>query len=204
MARKPISSDDLALWGKVTAGTEPLKSRNRTSPALLEAEAEAERERNAAPKPRKEKKAASKAEAAPALPHSAFIPAPPNPALALDDHPRGRIPGLDRRTQQKLQRGQMPIDATIDLHGMTQAEAHSALNGFIDRQYRLGRRCVLVITGKGSVSVDGSREPGVLRKNTPRWLSEPANRDKILGHASARQNHGGSGAMYVLLRKPRS
>ncbi len=107
--------------------------------------------------------------------------------------------GVDRRTGQKLRRGQMPVEARIDLHGMTQTEAHRALTAFVDRQWFAGKRCVMVVTGKGS----GQEGGGVLRRMVPRWLNEGSTRTKVLAFDYARQRDGGAGALYVLLKRKR-
>lgn len=115
--------------------------------------------------------------------------------------------GLDRRTAERLRRGRLAIDGRIDLHGHTQADAHRALHAFVRNAYDQGRRTLLVITGKGaprSTEASGfmpDREIGVLRRNVPRWLSEPAVRGMVLAVEPARPQHGGSGAYYVLLRR---
>lgn len=108
--------------------------------------------------------------------------------------------GLDRRSDDKLRRGQMKIEARLDLHGMSQAEAHAALGDFLVRSYERGRRCVLVITGKGSRSKE---EGGVLRKKVPQWLKEGKLAGLILAAHPAKPKDGGEGAMYVLLRRQR-
>lgn len=106
--------------------------------------------------------------------------------------------GLDRRSAQRLRRGQMPVEARLDLHGMTQDEAHRALDRFIVGMREAGRRAVLIITGKGT------REgAGVLRQAVPRWLDEARCRPHILAVEEARPQHGGAGALYVLLRRKR-
>ena len=107
--------------------------------------------------------------------------------------------GLDRRTAQKLKRGQIPIEARLDLHGMTQAEAQIALNEAVGRARALGKRCLLVITGKGTTR----NQVGVLKKMVPRWLKDPVNQERVLAIQNARPQHGGAGAVYVLLRKQR-
>jgi DNA-nicking Smr family endonuclease len=129
-------------------------------------------------------------------------PSPPAP-VAADGGP-GRAGaaasgvGLDRRSAQRLKRGQMPIEARLDLHGMTQDEAHRALDRFIREMYDAGRRAVLIITGKGT------REGvGVLRQAVPRWLAEARCRSYVLATEEARPQHGGAGALYVLLRRKR-
>ena len=96
----------------------------------------------------------------------------------------------------------MEIDARLDLHGMTQARAHSALSGFIAASYNAGCRCVLVITGKGSK--DGERKTGVLKENVPLWLCEMPNSPVVLKFMTAQPKDGGSGALYVYLRRKKS
>jgi DNA-nicking Smr family endonuclease len=116
------------------------------------------------------------------------------PPAALDPH---RPVGLDRRTWLRLKRGQVAIEQTLDLHGRTQAEAHGALGRFVAAAQAAGCRCVLVVTGKGLGS------GGTLRHMVPRWLNEGANRERIVAFAPAQARHGGSGALYVLLRRRR-
>lgn len=107
--------------------------------------------------------------------------------------------GLDNRTAQKLRRGQIPIDSRLDLHGLTQSEAHTALGAALEGAQACGHRCLLVITGKGA----GRESGGVLKTMVPRWLDEPVNRARVFAIQGARPQHGGAGAVYVLLRKRR-
>src|SRR6185436_9447888 len=109
--------------------------------------------------------------------------------------PLDTFAGLDRASAERLKRGRYPVEARLDLHGMTQAEAHRALNGFVAGSRALGRRVVLVITGHGRIS------GGVLKTAVPRWLNEPELRRHVLAASPARPQHGGAGALYVLLRK---
>jgi DNA-nicking Smr family endonuclease len=164
--------DDARAWREETRGVRPLA-------------------KNTAPVPARRKPAAAgkrkKAESAPAL------PAPP---------PR-RQPGgdsVDRRTAERLKRGEMKIEARLDLHGRTQDEAHAALRSFIAATYEAGRRCVLVITGKGR-GEDGG--PGVLQSRVPGWLREGELAALVLRCEKAQQKDGGAGALYVLLRRNR-
>jgi DNA-nicking Smr family endonuclease len=118
----------------------------------------------------------------------------------------GRLPalehfsGIDRANAERLKRGLHPIEARLDLHGMTQAEAHHALAAFIRSSSDAGRRCVLVITGRGF----GPSGPGVLKSAVPRWLEEVGLRRKILAIARAQPRDGGGGALYLLLRRRRA
>lgn len=120
---------------------------------------------------------------------------PARPVSQLPPVQPGRTAGLDKRSAQRLRRGQTAIEARLDLHGHTQSEAHHALNIFIASQQSAGRRCLLIITGKG-----GHGE-GVLRQALPRWLAEAPNAGRILAIEQAQPRDGGGGAFYVLLRK---
>ncbi|MEE8563481.1 MAG: Smr/MutS family protein [Alphaproteobacteria bacterium] len=113
----------------------------------------------------------------------------------------GAAPGLDKRTAQRLRRGQIRIEGRIDLHGMTRVEAYRNLSDFLKSSAAGGRRCVLVITGKGLSQGAGS---GILRAEFPRWLNEPALRPLILSFAPAQPRDGGGGAFYVYLRRDRA
>lgn len=105
-----------------------------------------------------------------------------------------------RKEMQKLARGNAAIDARIDLHGMTQAEAHGALQRLLHRSQANGAKFVLVITGKGQPnSLRGER--GVLRRQVPIWLTLPEFRRYVLGFDVAHTGHGGEGALYIRLRK---
>ncbi|MBX6321539.1 MAG: Smr/MutS family protein, partial [Rhodospirillaceae bacterium] len=110
----------------------------------------------------------------------------------------GRMPGVDRRRAERLRRGQLAIEASIDLHGLTQAAAHARLTRFIHDCVAAERRCVLVVTGIGR-----GESRGVLREAVPRWLNEPPLRAHVLGFDYAQLRHGGLGALYVLLRQRR-
>ena len=98
-----------------------------------------------------------------------------------------------------LGRGVIALDARIDLHGLTQAEAFAQLTAFLRRARREGARTVLVITGKGAMG-DGEGR-GVLRRQVPLWLSSAGLREGVIAFAPAHAEHGGSGALYVRLRR---
>lgn len=111
---------------------------------------------------------------------------------------------LERKLRTQLKRGIQPIEAVIDLHGMRQSEAHAALGAFLQRAHRNGAKLVLVVTGKGAAAIDGyGDERGVLRRMTPHWLCLPDLRPLVSGFDEADQRHGGSGALYVRLRRHR-
>lgn len=113
---------------------------------------------------------------------------------------------MDHKSFGKMTRGKLKPEARIDLHGMTMAEAHPELVAFILGSQSLGRRLVLVITGKGKDRDDGGPIPtrhGVLRHQVPQWLALPPLNHAILQVTPAHLKHGGHGAYYVYLRKQR-
>jgi DNA-nicking Smr family endonuclease len=109
---------------------------------------------------------------------------------------------LGRRFKQRVARGTEVIDARIDLHGFTQAGAHSALLHFLRSSQANGAKLALVITGKGDAD-DGSRERGVLRRQVPLWLALPEFRAYVVGFEAAHPAHGGEGALYIRVRRKR-
>jgi len=117
--------------------------------------------------------------------------------------PLGAYAGIDRNTAERFRKGEMEMDGTIDLHGMSREKAHVALSGFIRHHYDRGSRCLLVITGKG-LRQNGEQQRGILREMLPQWLAEPGLRGIILAFDVARPKHGGSGAYYILLRRARN
>lgn len=108
---------------------------------------------------------------------------------------------LGRRMRARVARGKEDIDARLDLHGLTQAQAHSALLRFLHNGQVRGVRLVLVITGKG---VRGDGERGVLRRQVPQWLALPEFRALIVGFEDAHVAHGGEGALYIRVRRLQS
>lgn len=116
-----------------------------------------------------------------------------------------QTPQLDYRTAQKLKRGKLPIEARIDLHGFTQAQAHTALQAFLRKAHAAQMRCVLVITGKGVKNTDDAGMPqrGVLKRMLPLWLGDTPLRDIVLKHSPATLKDGGEGAFYIYLKRQR-
>jgi DNA-nicking Smr family endonuclease len=186
------SPDDADAWRRLSETVTPLSGKAR-KPA-------------AKPKPRPVPATPTAAKPSPPAP-APTAPAAPIPA----DLPLGRrraIAGLDRRKADRLRRGELAIDARLDLHGMTQEAAHAALNRFIEQAAARDHRCLLVITGKGSPrwNEDAAIMParsGILRQAVPRWLGEPALRPLIVAVHPAAAQHGGDGALYLLLKRRR-
>jgi DNA-nicking Smr family endonuclease len=114
---------------------------------------------------------------------------------------------LDKRTLEKLKKGKMPIEARLDLHGLTRTQAYEQLNNFLSSCYQRHLRCVLVITGKGKSQATSENwltpSQGVLKMHAPLWLAEGYLRKIVLKFTSALPKDGGAGALYVYLKKNR-
>lgn len=184
--RRVLTPDEVRVWRAVAGTAVPLPGRTLPEEDIPEPPPPAAAE--PAPPPR------------PLPPARPSQPAP----RTLPDLAHGATPGLDKRSSERMKKGEMEIEARLDLHGMTQDSAHAALLGFIARAFDAGRRCVLVITGKGNRDGKVFREGmGVLRANVPRWLNQSPCRERILGFSHARPQHGGEGALYVLIKRRR-
>jgi DNA-nicking Smr family endonuclease len=170
----PKADPERGLWHRAMRDVKPLAPR----PPLPDAPP-----KPPAPRPR---------------PHQPLLPvasalAPVKPVPPLDS-----FAGLDRANAERLKRGKHKIEARLDLHGMTQSEAHRSLARFIRAARDDGKRCVLVITGRGRLG------GGVLRDAVPRWLAEPEFRPHLLAISGAQPRDGGTGALYVMLRRTRT
>jgi DNA-nicking Smr family endonuclease len=192
--KRSLSEEESALWSAVTRAIKPLRKRKpKTEEAVVTSPAP-KAQTKAPPKFVKPAWAQAKPPAAkpPAAARAAPPPAPPP------------LAPLGKRMRAKLGRGTESIDARIDLHGMTQADAHAALSHFLRRAQHDGARVVLVITGKGArPGSDPHAERGVLKRQVPHWLESAEIRPYIVGYESAGIGHGGTGALYVRVRKSR-
>lgn len=134
----------------------------------------------------------------------AAAPPPSRKSLLPELKPETRA-HPDRATAEKMRRGQLPVEATLDLHGMTLARAEPALAAFLTQAQARGLRLVLVVTGKGTrVDRDTGRiAEGAIRREFPHWLNAQKNRHRIVAYRAAHVRHGGGGAFYVLLKRIR-
>ncbi|HKJ72774.1 MAG TPA: Smr/MutS family protein [Alphaproteobacteria bacterium] len=179
-----LSPEDAALWARAMKDTTPLRHRADWL------------------KPIEPAKAMPRSRETVRLRDSMDVPS----ELA----PKGPL-GIDGALEKRLRRGTVEPDATLDLHGETQTRAHDRLIRFLSVAEATGRRCILVITGKGApksgMDFDSGwrvREPrGVLRRMLPQWVKEPPLHDKVLTVRPAHMRHGGGGAFYVILRRRR-
>jgi DNA-nicking Smr family endonuclease len=117
-----------------------------------------------------------------------------------EEYVEGARVGLDPRLIVRLRRGEFPVEAHLDLHGMTQPDGRQALTEFIQESARKGRRTVLVVPGRGLGSPGGKP---ILKHATVHWLSHGRLSGYVLGFVTARPTDGGAGAIYVLLRRDR-
>ncbi|MCG6884528.1 MAG: Smr/MutS family protein [Silicimonas sp.] len=181
-----LSPEEERLWKKITDTTTPFARRQTIKPLI------------------------SKGPVAKGPPEKMPVPAfrvgentslsPTETRIVAPDQPLR----MDRKAFAKMKRGKSDPEARIDLHGMTVDRAHSALLAFLVRSHSEGKRLVLVITGKGRKAGDehfAEPPPGILRRQVPFWLEQPPLRQIVLQATQAHQRHGGSGALYVYLRR---
>lgn len=187
-----LSEEDHALWHQVKKTVEPLRQRDpgRMSDliekAAQEFQADVSIHRNASDAMNRNRARQKQA------PMRNYPVAPYSPPVSTSSGTGGAI---DDRTARKLLKGKISVDGRIDLHGMTQDQAHRALLRFLAISHGAGDRMVLVITGKGRMS------EGILRQMVPVWLREPALSIYVSAFRSAHITHGGEGALYVRLRR---
>lgn len=120
------------------------------------------------------------------------------------------LKNFDSNWGKKLKAGKVKPDGKIDLHGMTCVEAHEKLYRYLERAQKSQKRVILVVTGKGGPRKSGyadirysdfENSRGVLRREVPHWLSSGAMRHMIVSFQDARQSDGGTGALYVVLKR---
>lgn len=123
------------------------------------------------------------------------------PPVALKLKMGTQLAPLERQLRQRLSRGRAAPDAEIDLHGMRQREASAALRTFLLQAQTGGARLVLVVTGKGERPDSAELTSGILRRSVPNWLRGAEYHSIVAGFEEAARLHGGSGALYVRLRR---
>jgi DNA-nicking Smr family endonuclease len=177
--RRLLTQDERVLWTKFTRAIEPLR---------------------AGPPPAADNAGEPAGIAAPAQPAEPLALGPGAPPPAVEKTPPSLTP-LGRRLRQRVARGKETIDGKLDLHGLTQSEAHATLLHFLRSASAREARLVLLITGKGGRS-EGER--GVLKRQVPQWLGLPEFRAFVIGFEDAHVAHGGEGALYVRIRRTRN
>ncbi len=195
--RRSLTAEERALWDKVARSADALRPDEAppAEGAALSADAVSVPDGADVPPPARPAAAAG-ARAAP--PSAAAVKQPPRPPA---------LTPIDRRTRGRLARGSIALDGRLDLHGMTQIEAHDRLAGFLRATQAGGGRLVLVITGKGRPGdtplsfLPGESGRGTLRRTVPNWLVSAEFRPLVAGFEAAHRTHGGDGALYVRLRR---
>lgn len=197
--RNALSPEDRELWSRVAKSARPLKTdlAHIFDPAP---------ERSVPDMPRTQGLPAAKPPLRRLKPTGSAAAPAHDLARPLSEALASAPVAMDKRRFQRMTRGKLDPEARIDLHGMTLAQAHAALNGFILRAQAQGLRLVLVITGKGrQVEDDGPipRRRGALKHDVPQWLRMAPLAGAVLELREAHLRHGGSGAYYVYLRRLR-
>jgi DNA-nicking Smr family endonuclease len=114
-----------------------------------------------------------------------------------DEYIEAAVQGLDRRLVRRLRRGELAVEAHLDLHGCNRREARALVAEFVGCAHAQGKRCVLIVHGRGLGSKDNIP---VLKQKLASWLTRGAIGRRVLAYTSARPYDGGTGAVYVLLR----
>jgi DNA-nicking Smr family endonuclease len=187
---RQLTGEEAALWKRVTQSVTPINGRMAAGVADRGSGAE----RSAAPQPNSRRSA--EAECAP-------------PRLATGSPTRAREErraldrdGLDAGWDRRLSRGLVPPDFTLDLHGSTLDAAHARLEHGLTLALAQGARLVLLITGRHRPSDDRASR-GAIRRKFLDWLAAGPHASRIAAVRPAHQRHGGAGAVYIVLRKPR-
>lgn len=192
--KKPrhLSPDERALWERVAERTTPMQPEPRIVPPVT---------KDVKPQPMARNDFAP-FEVGIKADHSRPHQLKPTIGMQLRSAPVQ----MDNRSFGKMTRGKLKPEGRLDMHGMTMAEAHPELIAFVLGAQSVGKRLVLVITGKGKLRDEGGPMPavrGVLRHQVPQWLSLPPLSSAILQVTPAHIKHGGDGAYYVYLRRRR-
>jgi len=183
---------DWHLWNEVKLTVNPLRKKLAPEPVISEGKTK-KNEKTGFQTPKKPSLAYS--------PVASSSSAKTRQFFTLDLVDRA-LPEIEPRMHRHVRRGRIPIEASIDLHGMTQNVARSTLNNFIQNRFQKGDRTLLVITGKGQKSPGYGTQirGGVLRQMLPIWLKEPQLAPLISGFEVSGRHHGGEGAFYVRLK----
>lgn len=189
MASRRLSADEAALWARVMAGVRPL----------------------------------GVVAGAPAAPPAPLLATPPKPiAVSVAAKPRAPVPAapaskrragavanvardtLDGTWDRQLTRGLVAPDRTVDLHGHTLASAHALLDAALAEAIRAGDRIILLVTGKPPrPESERPHARGAIRAAVGDWLAGSRHSGAIAAVRAAHPRHGGAGALYIVLRKPR-
>jgi DNA-nicking Smr family endonuclease len=183
-ARPPRDPTEEELWARATAGARPVSAGSDLV---------------APPMPRPPRGRAGYADLDAADEVQSMTRGEPRFEFAPGDSlVEGAVTGLDAAVVRRLRRGDYAVEGRLDLHGLTREAARGAVERFL-RESRLGgKRCVLVVHGRGRHSED---QLPVIKEALHGWLSAGRFGRQVLAFASAIPADGGAGALYVLLRR---
>lgn len=192
-----VTQEEWRLWKAVTQEITPLEPSRQFGDE--QEEAPAAKQAPSPPKPRIKLK----------VPTPALQERPAKTSVRIKTA-NPQLDDFEIRRARRLGSGRLPIEARLDLHGLRQDEAHTELLRFLRAAQDNGLKHVKVITGKGSPNPDAGLGPfslfddnrrGVLRESVPRWLSQGDCRPLVVSFTEASRTHGGSGALYIQIRK---
>jgi DNA-nicking Smr family endonuclease len=174
--KRPLRPDELKAWASVARTVTP--APGRAVPELPEE-----------PKP-------------PAPPPATGAPLIVAPAdakrLKARPAPKWEPDPIEPKRRRRIVKERQPIEARVDLHGLTLFEAEARVKSFVRRSWEQGFRAILIVTGKGS-----SGAGGIIRDWAPTWLADASLAGMVAGVAQAERRHGGEGALYVALKARR-
>lgn len=180
MTRRRV--DDHELWERVKATVKPMQANRSGFEEFLNTE---------------NSKSVLKTKSSSPKPKQLSISPSPSMGAKITVNLVPQRSALDPKISRRIAKGRISLEGRIDLHGMNQMEAHERLWRFLDSAYAMGKRTVLVITGKGAAG------GGVLKRAVPQWLEAPDFKSVVSGYQESQKQHGGSGALYVRLRNNR-
>ncbi|MCC0038986.1 MAG: Smr/MutS family protein [Brucellaceae bacterium] len=171
--KDPLGPEDRILWNRIARTTKPMPGKSvEPDPVPVSPPSDA-----------------------PKLVDRPALVSPVAPRSSGAEGPRQHV--FDRTTRTKLAKGRLTLDASVDLHGLTQEQAHALLLRFLHQASGAGYRHVLVVTGKGA----SFGSDGILKRAVPEWLKTAPFRALVSGYSAAARNHGGEGAIYLRMRR---
>lgn len=187
--KRTLNREEFELWQKVVKDAQPMSTKaHEKQPLFVEPHKLTPSSNNTQKRSKKPKPL-------------------PNIEPRFESRPQLRMrapaPKMDARAYSKMKKGKLKPEAILDLHGLTVAQAHGATHNFINSSFGAGLRLVLIVTGKGARDTDHWMEQGrgVLRQQVPQWLRQAHLQKQVLQVEEAHIRHGGSGALYVYLKK---
>lgn len=191
MSRFRFKSEDLRLWSLVTATVRPHKISRVAEPETPDIETV----KLSGMPPEKSTMSAARPKPAPLTPFKLGEAVKPVSGYRITRAADIAPDPIEPKRKRRISRERDPIEARLDLHGLNSLAAEARLKAFVQQAYANDYRAVLVITGKGVA------ETGLLKRMAPEWLADPALAHIVAGISQAHARHGGTGALYVALKR---